>query len=261
MAAKTTKSESSFIHFRVIFFPFKTRIRTKFVTFVTLMIALCSVAFKTYGATKFRFSSRISNINRLPVSTDHCALYSTNEERFVRSLIRYCIWLWLPMFIVTLLHIAMFLKLKQQRAKIRAASTSSIPNCQMQRTLIIFLVVVFAFLTCSFPLSILNCIKYRHPHFHKLHLVNLRNYCIPLAYLQSCLNPFIYSKIHLKIYRSMRWARRGIKLMSTTISRKFEIMTSQKENSSTYEWVSNNSEYTVCCIIEVTGIKIMRTYL
>ena len=175
----------------------------------------------------------------MPISTDRCTVYSTDEEQLLRLLIRYSIWLWFPIFTVTIVHMAMFLKLQQQ-ARIRAASTSiSITNCQMQRTLKIFLVVVFAFLTCTFPLSVLNCIKYRYQHFHKMHLVNLRNYCIPLAYLQSCLNPFIYSKIHLRIYRSMRWAGRRIRWMFTTISRKIEIMASQKENSSASKGVSN----------------------
>ena len=56
-------------------------------------------------------------------------------------------------------------------------------------------------------------------------MYTIRNYSLPLAYLNSCLNPYIYSRIDRKIIVGMKWIFGGL-------SRKIQDFTSFMRNAS-----------------------------
>ena len=177
-----------------------------------MAIFLCSLALQGYTATKYSLKRNLDYDERqnIIIYRDICRVDHIDEMLFIYLVVTYFIGLWTPMFIIVLVHIAMFLKLTKQ-ARIRAQSTSSDSRPQMQRISKIFLMTVLAFFTCCLPVSILLCILSvpNIPAAVSNVLVVPYNFCIPLANLNSCLNPFIYSKIHLKILSGMRLVWRG----------------------------------------------------
>ena len=116
--------------------------------------------------------------------------------------------IWLPMLIIIICHIVMFCKLQKEAIARRRHAISINTNQQMQRISKAFLVVVCAFFVCLIPQSVLSC--FEKEVRTNAHLVNLWNVSIPLANVNSCLNPCIYGKIHLKIYLGVRWVFKEI---------------------------------------------------
>ena len=195
---------------------------------VTLTIVLCSFGLQVFDLTLTHFERRVGASKNVAVYLDGPHRYcNVIDEVFIHVLVSHSLGLWIPLLIIISMHIAMFIELKKQ-AQIRAQTTSN-KSRQMQQTLKIFVAIVFVFFTCSLPLSILNIIM-SHPNSthnscnnpnilfeantDKSHLLGgktymtfswARNFCVPLAYINSCLNPFIYSKVHLKIYAVLRW--------------------------------------------------------
>ena len=147
----------------------------------------------------------ISYYNKKTVFIEICN--STHRHRFFVRLILRLIAVWIPMVIIVLTHTVMFLKLKKE-ARIRSQSTSSDTSNQMQQISKTFLVTVIIFLVCLLPWSIIDCLRWKlnddtDTEF-TVSLTRMNNYSLALANLNSCLNPFIYSKIHLKIWHWMK---------------------------------------------------------
>ena len=181
------------IHFSAIFLPFESKLSKRCIVCVTMVIVLCSLLAGVYNASKYRFVRKAGIANNLPIIFDTCKLYMTYEESIVQTFITYSLGLWLPMFAIIVVHIGMYIRLKQQ-ARIRAQHSTSDTTVQMKRTLKLFLVVVLAFITCTLPLSLFNCIKQANPRYYSKHLRDVRNLSIPLSYLNSCLNPLFIQK-------------------------------------------------------------------
>ena len=191
-------------YFRAIFRPFWPRLQIKIVTLVTLAIVLCSLTLRIFRYTKYRFTKHESYVRNTTVFTYECKYHMTQREKFIEHVITYCIGLWFPIFTVIIVQIAMFFQLRKQ-ARIRAQSTTSDTSGQMQRTLKIFLVVVLAFMVCSLPLSIVKLIKFFvSKNFYHSYLIQAHNVGIILWNLNVCLNPFIYGKIHYRIYKGIK---------------------------------------------------------
>ena len=230
-------------YFRAIFFPFKPRLQTRLVVLVTLLVAIASVATRAFGASRCILRRRVIPVRKMPVYVYSCSSKLTAEEKFTLFFIKNAIGLWLPITIVTVLHIAMYLKLKKQ-ARIRAQCTSGNTTDHMQRTLKIFVVVVLAFIICTFPLSVLKSIKLTHReyYFNSILLIDMHNFCIFLMAMNNCLNPFIYSKIHLRIYRGMKVIKDSMSHLFTTISRRVEKVTSQQQSSSESESIPRDKK-------------------
>ena len=193
-----------FTSFRAIFFPFNSRIRSMYVTIISLAIILCPLVLQTYflsNMTIYKYiNSELSYHNNKTVYIEKCAI--TYKRRFSLRIIIRSIGIWMPAIIIILTHIMMFCKLKKE-ARIRSQSTSSNTSTQMQQISKTFLVTVIVFLVCLLPWSIIQCLRYSYnsdiessPSFKRM-----SNYSFTLANLNSCLNPFIYSKIHQKIWR------------------------------------------------------------
>ena len=125
----------------------------------------------------------------------------TEKARFTYLLLQFTFGAWIPMIIILFIHVSMFAILNKQN-RLRARSTTSDTSQQLQSISRTFLVIVCAFYVCLLPFSLLNIIieipKYKH-------LLNVYNYAIVLVNLNSCINPFIYTKIHHKIYKGARW--------------------------------------------------------
>ena len=179
--------------------------------YLTLIVIFCSLALQVFQVTKTNIKRRIDYAGGVAFYIDDLHYGLSNEEQFIHILVTQTIGLWVPLLLVILVHIAMFIELRK-RAQIRAQSTSTTNN-QMQRTMRLFLVIVLAFFACSMPYSILNCLMYYPGNLIGIHakstdynnIIRVRNVCVPLAFLNSCLNPYIYSKAHLKIFSGLRW--------------------------------------------------------
>ena len=170
---------------------------------VTLSIILCSIALSIFEAVKASFKTNLEYIQNVLVYRNECTQEDKGNILYVYYLIVNSIGLWIPFLLVMIIHIAMYLKL-QKLALVRAASTSSDTQGQLQRISRVFLATVIAFYTCTLPLSVLSCLLFGSIVPDNNIMITAQNLSIALQNLNCCLNPFIYSKIHQKIYRGMK---------------------------------------------------------
>ena len=171
---------------------------------VILSIILCSIALSIFEATKALFTRQLQYIHNVFVYRNQCTEEDKRKILYVYYLIVYSIGLWMPLLLVIIVHVAMYLKLKTL-ALVRAASTSSDTQGQLNRISRVFLMTVVAFYICTLPLSVLTIFVYLGDKLPSNgYIIMAQNFAIPLQISNCCLNPFIYSKIHQKVYRGMK---------------------------------------------------------
>ena len=90
----------------------------------------------------------------------------------------------------------------QREARIRKESKSLQADTQMIRILRTFLVVVAVFFVCCLPSTILYVFTYVNKVPDTRPVYNFQVVANFLINFNSCLNPIIYSKIHVRIYKS-----------------------------------------------------------
>ena len=188
--------------FRAIFFPFKSRIRRRYAIAFTLVVVLCALALQISEAIRTtlirKIERQLSYFNNVTVLVDECVW--RDKEPATNLLITHIIGIWIPMLIVVTVHIIMYLKLRRE-AKIISQSSSSNTNNQMQRISKTFLVTVIVFFICLLPWSVMHVLWWKFGDTtNSTVFIDIRNYSLTLANTNSCLNPFIYSKLHQKIF-------------------------------------------------------------
>ena len=126
----------------------------------------------------------------------------------VLNVTKYVIGIWTPMLIITVSYIAMFLKLRMQ-ARIRAQSTGTDTSRHIQGISRTFLLTVCVFFICLLPFSVMVSMAAKLERL--ISIVIVWDLSIPLANLNSCLNPLIYAKVHRKIYLQITNMIRGVR--------------------------------------------------
>ena len=202
--------------FRAIFKPFKPKLKNTVIIITSIIIVVCSLALAIHvivgGHKSWRISfqeGRIFYVQHTTVLASMCYFtYPKLDKILLYSYILiYSIGLWFPAIILFTLHFIMYHKLKKE-AQIRTNTSTMDSTLQMRRMMKTFSVIVIAFYICMIPHSIL--------HTYLTHTVILGKvmnrklyYTMSLTFtclqnINSCLNPLIYAKIHLKIYSALK---------------------------------------------------------
>ena len=217
--------------FRAIFFPFKPKLKLQFVLSATILIILCSVTMRAFAATKYRFRRYLMYFKGTAIHVDKCFSKMTESESFYNNLIEASLSIWLPLIIITVIHVIIFIRLRKQ-AHARSHSSNTDSSQQMKRILKTFIVIVCAFYVCTLP----KTISYTYVCYLRLqaakkgiflsninkHIYLVHNYTIHLMVMSSCLNPIIYSRSHEKVYRAIQWFRNSCKRLFSWIFRGFQ---------------------------------------
>ena len=233
---------------RAIFRPFRDKLRAKFVIVSSIMILACSffISFKT--------GLRIRYYPNLPVYVDgtlyeyaDCSVDLSGGDPLIEFFIAYTIGLWIPMLVIPIVYIQIYLELKKQ-TQLRKYSSTHEPSAQLTRISRTFISVLVVFYVCYLPTTIIDAIYVYSVNAEMNVNTDLldTSYVVTqsLLFSNSCLNPVIYSKIHLKIYhyikQLIRTCRRGIWPSQKAIETL--PLTTLKDNQHSQTYVSENVE-------------------
>ena len=152
---------------------------------------------------------RIYYIHHTLVLAPRCYLSCPKIEEilFYDDILVFSIGLWIPALTLMTLHVIMYHKLHKQ-AQIRTNNSTMDSTMQMKRIMKTFSVIVIAFYICMLPNAILftyfthTMISGKVMDMALYDTMSLTFYC--LQNINSCLNPLIYAKIHLRIYSILK---------------------------------------------------------
>ena len=123
----------------------------------------------------------------------------------------------IPMVTLLVTHVLMYITLRKQAVRM-SQSTTQDQTQRLREITKTFIVVVAAFYVCVFPHSFWHTyesylvmsnmndrqkIRTKAMHAHDTFTI--------MMYLSCCLNPFIYSKLHLRIFAACKWLHSKIK--------------------------------------------------
>ena len=193
---------------RAIFRPFAGKLRLKFVLLISIVILVSSCALHLKYALSQRYFNNINvYIEGVLYEYPTCEPYMSSEEHFTDALVTYSIGIWSPMLLIAVIYILMYLKLKKQ-AEIRQHCSSQDSNNQMTQISQTFTIVLVVFYICYLPstiiytyLTYLDSINQDHDSVTTNTVLGIANI---LMYTNSSMNPVIYSKIHVRIYKVVK---------------------------------------------------------
>ena len=136
-----------------------------------------------------------------------CVLDISNKDYLIYSASIYAIGIWIPMLLILVVYILIYVKLKKQ-AQFRQRKASINSGAQMVQLSQTFTIVVLVFFICYLPLTILTTIDKYNLYIGKNRESKVRytakTIFTVLFFSNSCMNPIIYSKIHVKIYNHVK---------------------------------------------------------
>ena len=111
------------------------------------------------------------------------------------------------MLLIVVVYILIYLKMKKQ-AQFRQRTASINSDTQMVQLSKTFTIVVLVYFICYLPSTISTVIIKYHLYSH-MRIENSIGYSartifVCLLFSNSCMNPIIYSKVHIKIYNLVR---------------------------------------------------------
>ena len=171
---------------------------------ITFIIMSCSVGLVAFKALSFRyFESNLHFYQNVTYVYSVCATKLTAKQNFVNEIIGFCLGIWTPMLTVVVIYVKMYMHLKK-RANVRRKISTQDSTVQMQKVVMTFFITVLGFYFCLLPMTIYQTIDYHPKRFDRYNRLYLVSHIFgALANANSCLNPFIYSKIHLRVYRAI----------------------------------------------------------
>ena len=178
----------------------------------------CSVILAIDNTRRLHYKEVINFLDGKPVVLHVCNPINPHQKITHEQLQTELLWysfgfsigIVLPMIILLVTHVIMYLMLRRQARRMSQSSTAD-HNQRLRKISRTFIVVVLAFYICVFPhfcmhmyeyyLKISNKmsiddINHHHDHAHNIFTIT--------TYFNCCLNPFIYSKIHKKIFSNFR---------------------------------------------------------
>ena len=170
---------------------------------LTLTIFLFSLALRLNVIINQKVAKRFGYVKNVAYYHVTCFLEMPYGEYIIAKVVGNIIGVWIPLIIVVIVHIVMFLKLRKQ-AQIAARSNSNETLDQLQRISKTFLLTVLSFFICLLPLSILDTIELVQSDVQNYYFWKCRNFYIHLANMSISLNPIVYSKIHVRIYKMIQ---------------------------------------------------------
>ena len=187
---------------RAIYKPFAHRLHTKFVLLVSALILVCSLALVMKDGLHNSYTKLHVFVDGTAYEAYYCYLQDTSEKEALNTIIIISvIGIFLPMLLIAIVYVLMYVKLRKQ-AQIRMQHSSHNSSAQMVKVLRTFAIVVVVFYICYLPATINDIGLFFYTDYNTYNTVVI--YSNPLFFINSCLNPVIYSKIHGKIYRKMK---------------------------------------------------------
>ena len=191
---------------RAVYKPFAEKLQTKFVVMSSAAIIGCSFAF----AMKRGLSGKIINyghiyIDGIDYELNKCILSISVKDNLIFSTSIYAIGILLPMLLIVMVYISIYVKLKKQ-AQFRRHSASINSDAQIVQLSQTFTIVVLVFFICYLPITLLATMSQYSLYRNKSNAITkiARTIFTVLLFGNSCMNPIIYSKIHVKIYNHVK---------------------------------------------------------
>ena len=193
---------------RAIYRPFADRLHTKFVILISFVILAISIGLTLkIGLSTVYFRNLFIRIGDKGYEYPICYYHMNAKEALDNYLLSNSLGIWFPMLLIVIVYAMMYVRLKHQ-AEIRQQASSHDSRSQLTRISRSFTTVLVTFYVCYLPATIQHIMYFHYRYYKKeispyvyndiLTITNL------LLFSNSCMNPIIYSKIHLKIYRSIR---------------------------------------------------------
>ena len=184
------------------------KLKTKYIILTSIAIISCSLFVQIFRCIKYKCIKIISFINSKAVLINFCEAAFSNKEWYLESLIKTAVGIWLPMLIVALCYAALFIRLRQQALFRSRSSSSTSSGTQTQMISRTFSVIVCAFFICMLPGTTIwihyTYLKYTGSVSYLIKNWSIYNAAIDISWavtnLNCCLNPFIYGKLHRKLW-------------------------------------------------------------
>ena len=213
------------LYYRVICRPFKRRLSKVSISAVSLGIMACSLVLAIDNTSRLHYKDVINYIDGTPVILSICNAIDPHQKITLKQLQTELVWysigfsvgIVLPMIILLVTHLIMYLKLRRQARRMSRSSTED-QNQRLRNISRTFIAVVLAFYICVFPHFCMHMYEYylkiskrmsiddinhHHDHAHNIFTIT--------TYFNCCLNPFIYSKIHKRIFAGCKCVWKKLK--------------------------------------------------
>ena len=188
---------------RAIYKPFARKLSKKYVVLVSILTIVFSISLSVYEATHTQYRGKsFAYLDGTTYEYAQCVLDMSDKSFMIDAFLTSSLGILLPMVIIAIVYIIIYLRLKKQ-AQIRRTHSSHDSNNQMVKFSRTFTTLVIVFYICYLPATILslhhfkNYVSYNNHHFNTA--LSISNF---LMNINCCINPLIYSKIHVKIYKA-----------------------------------------------------------
>ena len=193
---------------RAIYRPFANRLSTRFVISISVLVLVCSVALTMYEGLSFRYADNFHHyLEGAVYEYSLCYFELSFKEILINMILTRTVGVWFPMLLIALVYTFMFLKLKNQLKGMKRKSSHD-GKAQMKRILRTFTVVIAVFYICYLPQTILYtiyvCYRHLNKHLNMDAFETANTYLVVLYFSNGCLNPVIYSRIDVKLKKSIR---------------------------------------------------------
>ena len=196
---------------RLIYKPFSRQVNKKIVFLCSIVILLASFTLTLKGGINYRYlTNRIIYIDGTSYKISQCLTRVISMHEFIDTFVVHFLGYWLPMFLILMVYILMYLKLKKHAELTRQNSTFDFDS-QMQNVSHTFTIVVVVYYICYLPHTILRIVTtYNHTYNRvarkEADTETISSFTITsfLILSNSSMNPIIYSRIHDKIYKRLR---------------------------------------------------------
>ena len=190
-------------------FPFSLKLTKRIVIAVTLLITVCSIAFRTPS---------MKNTSYEPFGNDTYVCrerWPDQASFFLGNLGMLCCIIWIPLVILVVTQIMMYKRLKRETGSIHGETTNQSRFRQLSKAIKTFRIVVFVFAICTVPFTLqmhlITYLIYDRPFWMKHRDVMMEVYHgLFILMSTNCIwNAAIYGKIHRHIFRVCRRSHNG----------------------------------------------------
>ena len=195
---------------------------------MSLLIVVSSVALSYYDIINTYYKEVVLHTNGKSEEAGFCVMVPFDmHDDLIKSYIflvcKFVLEIVIPMVIILVTQVIMYIKLRQQ-AKRMSRSTTQDQTQRLQKLSKTFITVVIAFYICVFP----HYFQHMYENYlivydftHYAHIVirdrQIHEFFTITTYINCTLNPFIYSKIHERIFVACKWLWKKIKKIKPTI--------------------------------------------
>ena len=193
---------------RAIFTPFAKRLSSKTVVLSSTIIMICSIAITIKHGLSFKYEIDVSRyVDGTLYVYNRCVSYMSEKDNMIYTFITFSVSIWLPMILIGVVSCCTYMKMKK-RAQISKHISSKDYDAQLVQLSRLFTIVTLVFYVCYLPSTIHYTIYvyYRNSQdaFNWDSFNRATFFTELLLFSNSSLNPLIYSKIHLKIFKLLK---------------------------------------------------------